>query len=142
MSAAGSIRAKVQIYCVHFTGPSSSSLVLVSSVSGVDAKSQTPPSRILIAVDRPPNGTTPNRENGLKKPSLLVLAIELTIYSPRECPNTRRNLCTTATNASFLSMRYICFKAVETHLADGALSVYTCCTHYRVMYVKALVDGG
>jgi hypothetical protein len=37
----------------------------VSSVSGVDASTQTPPCLNLIAVDRPPIGNNPSRANGL-----------------------------------------------------------------------------
>jgi hypothetical protein len=51
----------------YFTGPSSSILALVSASRGVEAKTQTPPSRSLIAVERPPKGITPNLLNGLQR---------------------------------------------------------------------------
>jgi len=47
------------------TGPKLSSVVLVSSSSGVEAKIQTPPSLILTAVDLPPKGMMPNLAKGL-----------------------------------------------------------------------------
>ena len=39
---------------------------MVSSVSGVDAKIQTPPDSSLIAVERPPTGTNAKSVNGLQ----------------------------------------------------------------------------
>lgn len=47
------------------TSPISSILVLVSSVNGVEARTQTPPFCSLIAVDLPPTGKTPKRAKGL-----------------------------------------------------------------------------
>jgi hypothetical protein len=49
----------------HLTSPNSSIFMRVSSVSGVDASTQTPPCLNLIAVDRPPIGNNPSRANGL-----------------------------------------------------------------------------
>ena len=49
-------------YC---TGPNSPSFDLVSWLNGVEAKIQTPPFLSLMAVDRPPTGTQPNRVKGL-----------------------------------------------------------------------------
>lgn len=48
------------------TGPNSSNFALVSVVSGVDARIQTPPLLSLIAVDLPPNGIKLKREKGLR----------------------------------------------------------------------------
>jgi hypothetical protein len=53
--------------CAYFTGPSSSSFAFVSASRGVEASTQTPPSRNLIAVDRPPKGKIPNRVKGLMR---------------------------------------------------------------------------
>lgn len=60
----GKGRQKGEIYR---TGPILSRVDLVSSSSGVEARSQTPPSFIRIAVERPPKGKIPNLANGLRK---------------------------------------------------------------------------
>ena len=52
------------------TGPRVSMVVLVSVSNGVDARIHTPPSRSLIAVERPPTGNNPNRANGLQDPGI------------------------------------------------------------------------
>ena len=49
----------------YLTGPISFSVDFVSSVRGVDARTQTSPLESLIAVERPPNRKKPIRVNGL-----------------------------------------------------------------------------
>ena len=56
----------MQIGDAYFTGPNSSILALVSVSRGVEARTQTPPLRSLMAVERPPKGMTPNLLNGLQ----------------------------------------------------------------------------
>lgn len=51
----------------YLTGPSASIVFLVSSVSGVEAMSQTSPVASLTAVERPPKGKMPKRLNGLSR---------------------------------------------------------------------------
>ena len=53
------------VLIAHLTSPSSSIFWRVSTVRGVDASTQTPPSFNLMAVDRPPIGTIPIRAKGL-----------------------------------------------------------------------------
>ena len=74
----------------HFTGPSSPSFSFVSASRGVEANTHTPPSRIRIAVERPPTGNTPNRANGLRegeRPGSPRQHRMGTDAVPRECPH-------------------------------------------------------
>jgi len=60
------LRDHLQVRDAYFTGPNSLILAFVSASRGVEAKTQTPPSRSLMAVERPPKGITPNLLNGLQ----------------------------------------------------------------------------
>lgn len=52
---------------IHLTVPNLSTVVLVSSVRGVDANTQTFPSDSLMAVERPPQGRNLKRVKGLNE---------------------------------------------------------------------------
>jgi len=82
------------VLITHLTSPSSSIFWRVSTVRGVDASTQTPPSFNLMAVDRPPIGTIPIRVKGLLTWNINNgrHRVSSTNSLPGEDPNVFRNL--------------------------------------------------
>ena len=79
----------------YFTSPSSASFSFVSSVSGVEASIQTPPACSLIAVERPPIGSSPKRVNPLC--TIIRLSFEPhKLHVPRERPDVLSDLACNA----------------------------------------------
>lgn len=73
--------ARTRLEDAHLTSPSSSILLRVSCVSGVDASTQTPPCRNLIAVDLPPIGNIPSRAKGLSSRREILAGARIWIRS-------------------------------------------------------------
>lgn len=77
----------------YLTGPSLSMVDFVSSVSGVEAMTQTFPFDNLIAVERPPKGIIPKRAKGLQDwVARLSTSSWLSAFLPRKRPHVRGHL--------------------------------------------------